>query len=144
MTKNANELCCPRCEAVLEKDTRNRDLYFHRCPKDHGAWIEGRHIPSIFKLETSPKHVPGMATRINHRYSPAFPKTKLEIVTFHGMEIDVCPRSQGIWLDKDEILPVLSHIVETKEAYANLVGRDQLTGSDWLYLAMEFLGIFLR
>jgi Zn-finger nucleic acid-binding protein len=144
LTKSTHKLCCPRCEARLEKDTRNADLYLYLCPNDHGAWIDSRHIPATFKLELSPKHVPGLATRINHRHSPAFPKTKLEIFYFQGMEIEICPRSQGIWLDKDEILPVVFHLVETKGAYTNRVGRDQLDGWDWLYIVIELLGIFVR
>jgi len=127
----------------LEKDTRNADLYYHGCPEGHGAWIEQRHIPARLKLELGPKHLPGVATRINHRYSPAFPKTKMDIVTFQGMDIDICPRTKGIWLDKDEILPVLLHIIKTNEEYADLVKTEQISGGYWLSLIMELLGIFM-
>jgi len=118
-----------------------------RCPKDHGAWIEKKQLAPTFTQQVSPKHVPGMATSLNHRYSPAHPKTKLEIYYFDGIEIDVCPCSKGIWLDKEEILPVLLQLTKNDEKYSSLKVQDELSTWDWIEIVLnltEVLFCFIR
>ncbi|PCJ51350.1 MAG: hypothetical protein COA73_17665 [Candidatus Hydrogenedentota bacterium] len=144
MDSSSKRYICPRCQTTLQIDnTHQVELYL--CPKDHGAWIEEEQVPLTFSRQITPKNTPGRATHINHRYSPACPDTKMDIYYFNEIEIDVCMITGGIWLDKDEILPIAIKIAHEEERSNQLHKQGSTLNTwDWIDLVLNALSWFLR
>ncbi|PKK89545.1 MAG: hypothetical protein CVV64_14150 [Candidatus Wallbacteria bacterium HGW-Wallbacteria-1] len=125
--KMMKERLCPRCSQNLDA----RDLLgveIDLCSKCGGIWFDKGEISRISMrsgfensdiLEQLKKRAPAHVTEVDRTAScswesggskPNCPACsgQLDIIVYEGVEIDICPKCRGVWLDNGEFADILN------------------------------------
>ncbi|MFH0917902.1 MAG: M48 family metalloprotease [Candidatus Omnitrophota bacterium] len=135
---------CPNCKdqdlgPVMTRQGVEVD-FCHHC---EGIWLDKNEIYLFTRVPTYLKEKIDEAIKFkksSSRYSPVFNRLMVELSILEGeINIDYCPESEGIWLDKDEInmLPE----IKTKIQIDKTVFEDKPTGLPKTLLALPNLAL---
>jgi Zn-finger nucleic acid-binding protein len=96
---------CPDCELALltaEVGPSERRVEVDYCNDGHGCWFDEGEIESLLRAQTP---VLEALPRRGHGRRRC-PRCRSRLLTVHvddGLELDVCARGDGIWLDPGEL-----------------------------------------
>lgn len=108
---------CPKDNTKLKEFFFN-GVNLDKCPKCSGMWFDPGELSKImderdgdlswvhFELWAENK---GFSNRKSERLCP---RDEVYLVTarYLGVEIDICPKCHGIWLDKGEMTKIIDHL----------------------------------
>lgn len=100
---------CPRDAFTLQPLAAGRCVVF-RCDHCRGIWLSRETLRSLSEHLARPEvlapPVAGRAVIAGTRPCPVCSPEPLAKLTTHGIEVDVCPNCQGVWLDAGELRAV--------------------------------------
>jgi len=115
---------CPLCEGERLKETSVSGMVVDACARCGGIWLGAGKLeslperPSARVFQPLTRHAPGRCRRNGHPISRALVrcpacgglpaecpacKARLAMVPTPACAIDICPRCEGVWLDKGEL-----------------------------------------
>jgi Zn-finger nucleic acid-binding protein len=100
---------CPACEGNLIGRSLH-EVSFWTCVQCQGLWIDRDELVKLGKktqhqaacLPTSFKG-PVASPKVHSKDCPQCPEVILRGFDFLGVKVDMCPKCEGIWLDRGEI-----------------------------------------
>ncbi len=113
----ARTINCPKCGVQMEEfDYAGTGVMIDRCPDEHGFWLDKGELDKVqIMMEYYDKllspHKIEPETTFTEKKCPHCNERMVER-TYEGVQIDVCEKCGGVWLDTDE----LAQIVERREA----------------------------
>lgn len=118
---------CPVCKKAMVVLEFNR-VEIDYCPSCQGCWLDEGELELLLRLEDEPldlSDLPG--GQKSNRRCPRCGK-KMRKGPFPGtkVEVDICPRDGGIWLDRGELLSIAQSyasdraVAQVKDFFANL------------------------
>jgi Zn-finger nucleic acid-binding protein len=110
-------LACPRCTVPLERferDNAGSRVVLDRCPQCDGVWVDGAALGSVSPHLAEVRVQREQLLAFGQRGSVSCPLCDACAfeVPFFGMLIDFCPECQGIWLDGNERIGLLTELEE--------------------------------
>ena len=99
---------CPSCkDNELAPVMTKQGVEVDYCPHCEGVWLDKNEIYHFTRVPTYLKakiEEAMKSKKASSRISPIFGRPMVELPILEGeINIDYCPESEGIWLDKDEI-----------------------------------------
>jgi Zn-finger nucleic acid-binding protein len=124
-------LNCPRCREKMANTTRD-GIEAHTCLYCNGVWVSGAALDGILARENNPPAKSALLAGCKHqsdntanRHCPTCQHETLYQVASQGVELDLCPRCNGLFFDEGElkqVLPGLQHTLEKSGCVAaNLI-----------------------
>lgn len=98
---------CPVCkEAMLILEYENIELDY--CPSCEGIWMDAGELELLLATQTKILDLSNLPhlTRSKRRCPRCRKKMRVTQLPEDEVEIDICPRDGGIWLDKGELLEI--------------------------------------
>ena len=99
---------CPKCKTATSPFNFEADLYFDRCDKCKGLWMDkgelarttgsAHDFPEPAKAMTGPKTNYACPKCAHHLHEVSFGQSKVIV--------DVCGKCEGLWLDSRELKEV--------------------------------------
>lgn len=107
-------ILCPKCKTKPLKDTaikvpaadpvtRQQDCRIDYCPQCKGLWFDYKELETVCPAACKDLRIPASAQKIT-AYCPRCLSQPLYAFTYPQtlVQIEMCPRCKGIWLDADE------------------------------------------
>ena len=96
---------CPLDHSTLQ-ESQTETMHSHRCEVCHGVFIEGEHFRQV-KAQAKLHHHQSqshqhLSASASQRLCPRR-CTSMKVLISKGIEIDVCPQCDAIWLDSGEL-----------------------------------------
>jgi uncharacterized protein len=110
---------CPECSLPLES-TNIGDVELDFCSSCQGIWFDHNELKSITpKNSQSPPEFSGLLSRPlksvdNRKRNCPSCQSLMSVKQRHGVELDLCQRCGGIWLDGGELRIVLETLQQEK------------------------------
>ncbi len=96
---------CPRDgEALIRR--QNKYGSFHACERCQGLWLLERDLAGAIQAKAAEHRPPPVEPPPNNRPPANCPMDRgetLDMKTYLGVQIDVCPNHRGVWLDGGEL-----------------------------------------
>lgn len=95
---------CPKCisPVLKEKTLRDRITKIDICPDCRGGWFDATELSRVLSVAVEDLAAPREAVRSSRQC----PKCAVSLSQFDypgtEIEVDLCPRCSGIWLDRGE------------------------------------------
>lgn len=95
---------CPKCisPVLKEKTLSDRMTKIDVCPECRGGWFDATELSRVLTVAVDDLAAPSNA----HCSDRKCPKCRIALAQFHypdtKIEVDVCSRCSGIWLDRGE------------------------------------------
>ena len=118
---------CPVCKkamVVLEFNQVEIDY----CPSCQGCWLDEGELELLLQLSEERldlSHLPG-SKKSSRRCPRCLKKMRKGLFPGTDVEVDICPRDGGIWLDRGELLAIAQSkaseqaVGQVKNFFANL------------------------
>lgn len=102
---------CPDCKLPLvTMQFENMELDY--CAKGHGTWLDYTQVEAL--LKTSKSMMPESADNPKDVRRCPRCRARMRLVSYSPeLELDACPRGDGIWFDPTEI-QALAHVIRTQ------------------------------
>jgi Zn-finger nucleic acid-binding protein len=100
-------MICPVCkEAMLILEYENIELDY--CPACEGSWVDAGELELLLNTPTKILDLSELpqSTRSKRRCPRCRKRMRLTRLPESEVEVDICPRDGGIWLDKGELLEI--------------------------------------
>jgi Zn-finger nucleic acid-binding protein len=108
--KRIDALRCPDCALpLIERKIGVHSL--HPCSSCRGLWIDR---DEALALSATIRHGASFAAPTKRekplrvRHCSRCDGVSMSVLRYRGIEIDLCPTCKGIWLDADEIAPIMA------------------------------------
>ncbi|MEM8678763.1 MAG: zf-TFIIB domain-containing protein [Planctomycetota bacterium] len=99
---------CPKCvrKSLKPYQVQHTDVLVEACPSCEGVWFDADELNQLLRVATKDLKVPKAAqpTRMT------CPQCRVVLQAFDYpqtyVEIDMCPKCHGLWLDKQELTEI--------------------------------------
>ncbi len=132
--KEKNEINCPRCNEKMAK-TNSSGINTHTCLYCRGAWLNKNSLTQLLSKESDAPNIGDIIESFHTqneggtaRHCPGCENTQLEIIHAHNIELDLCPKCNGLFFDEGELKAVLpdSHMPENKMGFGTYAASEGL------------------
>ena len=100
-------MICPVCkEEMLILEYENIELDY--CPVCEGSWMDTGELELLLNIPTKILDFSDLpdSSRSKHRCPRCRKHMRVTLLPESKVEVDICPRDGGIWLDKGELLTI--------------------------------------
>jgi uncharacterized protein len=104
----ASMMPCPACgDAMIVLEFQ--DVETDYCPKCGGIWLDHGELGLILKHSLDLPPTPVKSSEPGRRRCPhCTRRMRVTRLPGAGVEVDLCPRDHGIWLDKGELQAIIA------------------------------------
>ena len=121
---------CPKCKDQALGEYWSQSQMIDRCANCGGQYYDNQELDSIIdmvrilqKIELDEPDIETLDKLSRSHYECPVEGQEMERKDYGGIAIDSCPKCQGIWLDKGEIIALKAtedHIQNNMKLYINL------------------------